>query len=179
MAVGFALEIEAKDKLHSEVISRRIFCALFAITLGACSTGSMPAIPMKAPPTVPTPGNLGSIGHPGCTPSAEFHGRIPEAGFDSPQGSLWMLIFGDFPPVAGHDIKIVWRMTGTGDFEVHATDVDGIESRPIWGPEGHGSSSWAHPGAEIGVGFKFPHAGCWHIHLARSDAQGDVWLAVV
>lgn len=122
---------------------------------------------------------LGSIGQFPCTGAAAFHGELPEAGFDSPKGSLWMLVFGSFPPVAGHDIKIVFRMTGSGDLGIRATDADGIESKPLWGPEGHGSSSWVHPGAEVGIGFNFPHSGCWNIHLARLDTSGDVWLNVV
>lgn len=122
---------------------------------------------------------LGSIGQFRCTPPVAFHGGIPEAGFDSPKGSLWMLVFGSFPPSAGHDIKIVWRMTGSGDIAIRATDADGIESKPLWGPEGHGSSSWDHPGAEVGIGFNFAHAGCWDIHLARLDTSGDAWLAVM
>jgi hypothetical protein len=122
---------------------------------------------------------IGSIGQSACTPAAPFDGGIPEAGFDSPKGSLWMLVFGSLPLTARHDIKIVWRMTGSRDFRIRATDAAGIESKPLWGPEGHGSSSWVHPGVEVGIGFNFPHAGCWDIHLDRGDTVGDAWLMVV
>ena len=90
-----------------------------------------------------------------------------------------MLVFGSLPMSARHDIKIVWRMTGSRDFTIRARDADGIELKPIWGPEGHGSSSWVHPGAEVGIGFNFPHAGCWDIHLERGDTAGDAWLTLV
>src|SRR2546421_132364 len=120
----------------------------------------------------------GSVGA-GLTPAAIFHEGFAEAGFDSPQGSLWMLVFGSLPLHGGQDIKIVWRMTGSGDFTIRATDADGIESKPLWGPEGHGSSSWTRPGSEVGIGFNFAHAGCWDIHLARMDTSGDAWLSVV
>ena len=79
---------------------------------------------------------------------------------------------------AGHDVKIVWRMTGSGDIAIRATDADGVESKPFWGPEAHGSSSWVHPGSEVGIGLNFPHAGCWNIHLARVNTSGDAWLTV-
>lgn len=166
--------------MYYEMARRAAFGLLLglSLTLGACSTGSIHAVTVKATPTVLAI-YLGSIGQPRCTPAAVFHGGIPEAGFDTPQGSLWMLVFGPLPPSAGHDIKIVWRMTGSGDLAIRATDADGIESKPTWGPEGHGSSSWVHPGAEVGIGFNFPHAGCWNIHLARLDTTGDAWVTVV
>jgi hypothetical protein len=124
---------------------------------------------------------LGSIGLTRCTPSAQLAAATPQAGFDSPKGSLWVIAFGSFPLSAGHDIKIVLRMTGSGEFTIRAVDVDGIESKPVFGPEGHGSSSWdgIHPGAEVGIGFNFRRAGCWNIHLARVDTSGDVWIEVV
>jgi hypothetical protein len=121
---------------------------------------------------------LGSIGQFGCSPPTVLHSGTPEAGFDSPAGSLWMLVFGPYPPAAGHDVKIVWRMTGSGDIAIRATDADGLESKPLWGPEGHGSSSWVHPGSEVGIGLDFPHGGCWNIHLARVNTSGDAWLTV-
>ena len=90
-----------------------------------------------------------------------------------------MLVFGPLPPVAGQDSKIVWRMTGSGDFKIWAEDADGVKLTPKWGPEGHGSSSWKHPGTEVGTGFLFPHSGCWHILLVRRNANGDAWLTVM
>jgi hypothetical protein len=123
---------------------------------------------------------MGTIGQFRCAPGAPFDVKTPQTGFDSPKGSLWMIVFGSLPLSAGNDIKIVLRMTGSGDFTIRAADADGIESKPIFGPEGHGSSSWdgVHPGAEIGIGFNFPHTGCWNIHLARADTSADAWLTV-
>jgi hypothetical protein len=75
-------------------------------------------------------------------------------------------------------LKIVWRMTGTGPLSVTFRAPDGERHRLTFGPEQHGASSWDRPGDEWGTGFKFTSAGCWHIHLARTDASGDVWLDV-
>jgi hypothetical protein len=48
----------------------------------------------------------------------------------------------------------------------------------VFGPERHSASSYHRPGDEWGTGFRFETAGCWHIHLARTDTSGDVWLEV-
>jgi hypothetical protein len=48
----------------------------------------------------------------------------------------------------------------------------------IFGPEAHLASSYHRPGDEWGTGFEFDASGCWHIHLARRDASGDVWFTV-
>lgn len=123
---------------------------------------------------------VGSIGQFRCAPGAAVDSGTPERGFDSPKGSLWMIVFAAFPLRAGGEMKIVFRMTGSGDITIRASDADGIESKPTFGPQGHGSSSWdgVHPGAEVGIGFTFSHAGCWNIHLARADTSGDVWLTI-
>ena len=69
-------------------------------------------------------------------------------------------------------------MTGSGAFTFTASDSDGKTVSLDWGPTAHGSSSWTHPGDEVGTGFTFLHAGCWKIHVARSDVAGDLWLEV-
>jgi hypothetical protein len=130
----------------------------------------------------PTPGGvLGTLGSSNCTRTAHFHiwaGAIPEAGVDSPRGSFWALFFNPVPPSAGKEIKVVWRMTGSGLFKFRVSDTAGMLAPLAWGPESHLSSNWNHPGDEVGTGFNFPHPGCWDIHVARSDTSGDLWLAV-
>lgn len=124
---------------------------------------------------------LGSLGSPGCAPGATFEpGGFQEIGLDTSKGSFWALVFGPVPPPAGKDVKIVWRMTGTGDFALRATDVGGNVIPTLGEPQPHGlnGSNWNHPGYEVGTGFNFPHSGCWDIHVARSDVEGDLWLEV-
>ena len=67
-------------------------------------------------------------------------------------------------------------MTGTGDFALHATDANGNVIPTLGTPQPHGlnGSNWNHPGYEVGTGFNFPHSGCWNIHVARSDVEGDL-----
>jgi hypothetical protein len=83
------------------------------------------------------------------------------------------------PPPAGKEIKVVWRMTGLGDFRFRVSDAAGMVVPLAWDPMFHGGSNWDHLGDEVGTGFSFPHAGCWDIHVARSDTSGDLWLEVV
>ncbi len=85
---------------------------------------------------------------------------------------------GHIPPRAGDELKIVWRMTGSGPLRIAFTAPDGRRQPLVFGPESHLASSYHRPGDEWGTGFRFATNGCWHIHLARNNASGDVWLQV-
>ena len=69
-------------------------------------------------------------------------------------------------------------MTGAGDFTFRVSDEGGHTIHLTWGPEGHRSSSWNHPGDEVGTGFNFPHPGCWDVHVAKPTVDADLWLNV-
>lgn len=93
-------------------------------------------------------------------------------------GSLWALMFYRPPAAAGMTEKIVLRITGRGPIHVVGIGPTGQRIKPAWGPEQHGGSNWNRPGSEWGTGWRFPTAGCWHIHAKRSGASGNVWLKV-
>jgi hypothetical protein len=95
------------------------------------------------------------------------------------QATLWGLLFFTGSPRTSTQAKIVWRMTGTGPFDVVALGPAGRRLNPVWGPEAHGSSSWNRPGQEWGTGFTFSVPGCWDLHAARTGSSADVWLEVV
>lgn len=155
--------------------NRATFMALVAIVSLACE-----ATPKTVPRTVSPSIYLGSLGKARCAPGAAFGlGGLQETGLDTNKGSSWALVFGPLPPPAGKDVKIVWRMTGSGAFAFRATDDDGNVA-PLLGQQPHGfsGSNWIHPGYEVGTGFNFPHSGCWDVHVARSDVDGDLWLLV-
>lgn len=159
-----------------------VLAAVAAVgALVACSPS--PAVTSLPSPSAAPFAYVGSLGSAGCDPAAQFHdsqgGGLPETGIDSARGSLWALFFGPLPATAGAEIKVVWRMTGSGAFTFHVTDEQGGEIPLAWGPEAHGSSTWSHPGDEVGTGIDFTHAGCWAIHVMRSRASGDLWLRVV
>jgi hypothetical protein len=161
----------------------RAAALVIAVLITVACTSSSPAAKSVASPS-PSGGYLGSIGTAGCKPAASFHslgggsGGIPEAGMDNSRGSIWALFFTPVPPPANQEIKVVWRMTGAGDFTFQVSDAEGKTVPLVWGPEGHGSSTWHHPGNEVGTGFKFPHSGCWQIHVSKPDVDGDLWLEV-
>lgn len=85
----------------------------------------------------------------------------------------------DMPIRVGDEVKIVWRMTGQGDFQMTVTAPDGIRKPLLFGPEPHPSSNYRRPGEEWGVGYHFTQPGCWTLHAARDDSTADVWLTVV
>lgn len=158
--------------------TRGFAVAIAALALVACSSSSkMASQPSPSPsPAAATLRHLGSLGSAGCKPAVAVHGG--EAGFDSGQGSFWALFFAAVPPPAGQEIKVVWRMTGSGPFTFRVSDTSGVAAPLVWGPNGHDSSNWNHPGDEVGAGLKFQSAGCWDIHVTRSDAEADLWLEV-
>ena len=163
------------------MVARAAWFAIAAAFAVACTS---PSRAVASPnPSSSTSTYLGSIGKPGCQPAAVFRGLdgqggLPEAGFDSSKGSFWTLFFMRVPPPARADVKVVWRMTGAGNFVFRVSDANGRTIPLSWGPDGHGSSSWNRPGAEVGTGFNFPHPGCWDIHVAKLTVDADLWLNV-
>jgi hypothetical protein len=162
----------------------RAVTLLIAVVITLACTSTPTSVKSVASPGPRGGGYLGSIGTAGCKPAASFHSLgggadgIPEAGMDSSRGSIWALVFNPIPPPSNQEIKVVWRMTGAGDFTFQVSDANGKTVPLVWGPEGHGSSSWNHPGDEVGTGLKFPHSGCWQIHVAKADVDADLWLEV-
>jgi len=105
---------------------------------------------------------------------------LPEIQGLSNTQTVWVLFFPyHFPVWSDEDLKIVWRMTGSGDFSLTAQHTDGTMIEPIWGPEAHSGSSWRRPGDEWGTAFRFPKAGCWRILVKRGADTGQVDLLVV
>lgn len=141
--------------------------------LAGCSGGSEP--PLAAPSVVQATAPAARC----VTPSPATDGFPEQKG----SGSLWALYFPtvDRPPFvrAGREAKIVWRMTGSGGFTIVADGPGGVAVKPVWGPEGHGSSTWTRPGDEWGTGWNFPTAGCWTIRADRADgSSGELAILV-
>jgi hypothetical protein len=117
------------------------------------------------------------LGAPACKPPSPLsNGEIE--GTPSEGISLWGLTFG-LPMVSGRQVKIVWRMTGTGPLAVKLVGPDGATRSLAWGPEYHLSSSYHRPGQEWGTGFAFDRPGCWRIELSRTIGRGEVYLQIL
>jgi hypothetical protein len=82
------------------------------------------------------------------------------------------------PVRAGDEVKIVWRMTGSGPLRLSFTGPRGQVGTLQWGPEPHGGSTYDRPGEEWGAGYRFPVAGCWRLHAERTTGSADAWLPV-
>jgi hypothetical protein len=91
--------------------------------------------------------------------------------------TIWALFF-QRPIGVNKDVKIVWRMTGTGAFQVRAYQPLGRTTLPTDGPTEHLGSNWDKPGDEWGTWFTFPAAGCWDLHVTRGRSSGDLWIDV-
>jgi hypothetical protein len=153
---------------------------LGAVVLGACSSDSGSRA-SSTTSTVATADTRARCARPSASHNLGGRNTIgKEIKGASRKGSLWGLALGParLPLRAGDELKIVWRMTGTGPLNVVFRSPDGEGHSLVFGPDAHLGSSWTRPGDEWGTGFKFDAAGCWHIHLARTDVSGDVWLDV-
>lgn len=137
--------------------------------------------------TVSTPTGTASdssraLGAAGCGPASPIASSSigPEVQGTGDGATLYGLIMTAAPmPVrVGEQVKIVWRMTGSGPLHLTVTNPQGKRLALQWGPEGHGSSNFDRPGQEWGAGYLFKTAGCWHLHAQRTNASGDVWLQV-
>ena len=94
--------------------------------------------------------------------------------------TLWALPFEPLPFFAGHEVKIVWRMTGSGSPQFTVTGPSGEDPDVLqWGPEQHIDSTWNRPGDEWGTGFRFTDPGCWRVTVRRDQGAGSIWVRVV
>jgi hypothetical protein len=121
------------------------------------------------------------LGAPGCTPPTPIASSPlgPEIEGNGHGATLYGLIMAPTNPVRnGEDVKIVWRMTGSGPLRLTTTSPQGATVPLQWGPELHGASNFDRPGEEWGAGYRFAIAGCWHLHAQRSVGSADVWLYV-
>lgn len=164
------------------LVTSAAVCALVVATLAAC-TGS--SHPRSSPHSAGSPSPSASgvvLGAAGCAPASPITARAigPEIQGTGHGATLYGLLMPTKPmPVrAGEQLKVVWRMTGSGLLHLTATSPHGQPVALQWGPEIHGGSNYHRPGEEWGAGYLFPTAGCWHLHAQRAHASADVWLQV-
>src|SRR5258708_11478864 len=129
-----------------------ICCSLILMLLAACSTNSSVTSsatngsPPVTPPTA-VPGT--ALGAPGCQPPSPMD-ATPSQGLPETQGTatgvqLWALFFADMPIHPKQEIKIVWRMTGSGSFHLSTHGPRDMRAQPTFGSQEHvGSNSYRH-----------------------------------
>ncbi len=159
---------------------------LSVLFMASCSPSLPPSGTSPATPQVPTPTVEAIVVPQSCQPASHVSQAssggtkgLPEIQGRATNAEVWTLPPGPMPYAPKNDLKFVWRMTGTGSFQIVALHPDVAPLAPIWGPDAHGGSSWnTHPGDEWGTGFNFPTSGCWDLHVTRDHAAGDVWITV-
>jgi hypothetical protein len=92
-------------------------------------------------------------------------------------GEVWALPIGLWPAKVGHELKLVMRVTGTGDASFVAVGPDGSRLEPTE-VQNHTTSNFQRPGDEWGSFFVFDRSGCWRILVRRGDLQGTITLGV-
>jgi hypothetical protein len=97
---------------------------------------------------------------------------------DARNGSIAALVFGELPAQVGTQLKVVWRVTGSGALTVTSERPDGTAAALAFGPEAHEGSTFHRPGDEWGTGFLFDAAGCWHIDVSRGQVSARVPIEV-
>jgi hypothetical protein len=149
------------------------FVVAVVVLAGGCTSDSSGVAPTRAPARTPA-----------APTSCEASARPATNGLVERQGvgtgaSVWALFFLTGPGIsAGDEVKVAWRMSGSGALSMAATGPGGRTVRPVWGPEPHGSSTWSRPGDEWGTGWVFPVPGCWTITLTREQGQGRLPVRV-
>jgi hypothetical protein len=117
-------------------------------------------------------------GAPGCQPESPHDTADVTEVFATSRGDAvaWGLLW---PPVEGR-FKMVFRMSGEGNFDVVALHEDGTEIVSDWrlGDGETDASNYGRPGPEWHMLFDFPTDGCWNIHFTRGNDSADVWLNV-
>jgi hypothetical protein len=140
--------------------------------------------PVRRP--VPPAATFVPPGGTGCAPPSPANALSREARGTSATVELWALIqegtFADqqaavLSNATGRNIKIVWRMTGSGDPTFTLIGQDG--SRSDVAHSGLHGSNWSRPGDEWGSIFVFPQPGCWRIHVERGEASADLWISLL
>lgn len=106
--------------------------------------------------------------------------REPDQAFeaDATGGEAWALPIGPVPVKVDTRWKLVWRMTGSGDFRITAVDPDGVGHEPV-DVTAHEDSNFNRPGDEWGTIWRFPSGGCWTLEAERDDVRASLRIPVV
>jgi hypothetical protein len=146
---------------------------LLLVTVAGCSSSRSDR---PQPALLSSPTTVAPAATPTCPASADFpQQEMPGVG--EGDVTLWALMFSP-RAVADQEIKIAWRMTGSGDLTMTAIGPGSRAATPAWGPESHTGSSFDQPGDEWGTGWVFTEPGCWTIIATRTEGTARFTLRV-
>ena len=115
------------------------------------------------------------------TPTAQQTAKVPghEVRADSATLETWALLYQPPPWPAGQEVKVVWRSTGAGEFEVVAVGPQLQQVAPVSGPTAHANSNWVRPGQEWGTFFRLDEPGEWVLRVSRGAGTATVPVRVI
>lgn len=156
---------------------RVVMTVFFALLVGgACSDGDGP----QAKPESTSERTVTSERLRRCQPPTPVNPS--PAGFEArgtgTDVTAWALLYEVPPWKVDKEVKVVWRMAGTGDFRVVASDHRGDIVDPLSGTTPHSGSNWERPGDEWGTFFALPSPGCWTLEASRGNSISRVFVLV-
>ncbi len=159
--------------MHHNAVVRFICLALGAalLTPGCTEDGRDPASAQEAA--------RWECDLPQGNPIEETSSDVPGFEVQGTGDETWALLWEQPPWRINEEVKVVWRMTGTGDFSVEAVGPDGDTVAPTQGPTPHAGSNWDRPGEEWGTFFRLPTEGCWTLKARRGASVSDIPVMVV
>ncbi len=191
---GFA-QVRPAQRRRREFVGMLIAVGAAACLIAGCSGarhGIGSASPDASPSASPAPAVPLLETAPGFDASREAGvcGTKSRIGVDAAIGAPVIQGLGDgvqafamieassIPPHVGDQIKVVWRLTGSGTPTFSTDGPDSRKASLLFGPQSHEGSNWNEPGDEWGTGFEFPSPGCWQIAVARGSGSAKIWLAI-
>jgi hypothetical protein len=167
---------------------RRWAVVICALVLASCSDAQSPhaqrSNSAKTTSASPPAAHPGPVRQPHCRPASPINrsAGFPEISATGDQIQMRGLIMADGPDDPVHineDVKIVWRITGSGGLHLLSLDPAGNRHPLEWGPTLHIGSNYHRPGDEWGAGYRFTRPGCWTLRAIRArGASADVYLKV-
>jgi len=111
------------------------------MALAACGAGGQGS--QSSSPRQAVTGPVASCARPSPIGEAPGGGGPEVLGHGTGAQLRGLIMASPFPLVAGpRDVKVVWRMTGSGPLKLAAYDSDGRRIALAWGPEPHGGSNY-------------------------------------
>jgi hypothetical protein len=182
--VGEGLSKQGVGHHHGGMQCRAASCCLLLVLTGCTATphrgGS--GVGSRTHHSAATATGSHVVGQPGCRPPSPVSARsgFPEVHATSQGLQMWGLVMAQHHgPLRVHeDLKIVWRITGSGQLHLVTLDPGGRRQRLQWGPDLHSGSSYTRPGDEWGAGYRFTRPGCWTLRATRGKASATTWLMI-
>ena len=93
-------------------------------------------------------------------------------------GEFWVLAPGEEMLTVGRDIKVVFRLTGSGPAAAFIVSPDGERVELTGRLQPHTGSNFDRPGEEWGAFFEPDEPGCWELIVERGDTTGVLPLPI-